>query len=416
VTLLAATWLTAFATVGLLVGAGFTAWFAGKAFRKQRDLTAEQVKEIHQSLEDRKRERWVWVTAQLGDQNSTVQLAGVHAMADLADHWDGSRQDCIDVLCAYLRMPHDPDPGATANAAHRLAFRAGREVRHAVIEAIAAHLRPHAKVSWQDFNFDFTGAVFEGEVSFAGARFSGDRVSFSEVSFSGGYADFSDTTFSSHEVSFAHAKFSDGADFRGATFSGANVDFSHTIFAGGEVSFSEAKFCSCDVSFFQAIFSSREARFRETEFSGDQISFADAKFPSREVIFRDAQFRSEKINFTGARFSGHQVSFGDAKFPGGEVIFTAARFFPEAKSSRPEALFQSAEFPHGINFTSAVLFRGRVSFYGARFSGSRVLFAGANVAGGQVDFHDVAGLPPQFDWDETPPRGDTASPAWGLPA
>jgi uncharacterized protein YjbI with pentapeptide repeats len=390
VTLLAAAWITAFATVGLLVGAGFTAWFAGKAFREQRELTGEQVTEIHQSLEDRKRERWVWVTAQLGNQNSTVQLAGVHAMADLADHWDESRQDCIDVLCAYLRMPHDPDPGATADAARRLAFRAGREVRHAVIEAIAAHLRPDAKVSWQDSNFDFTGGVFEGEVSFAGATFSGDRVIFSEVSFSGGNADFSDTTFSSHEVSFADATFSDGVSFKRATFSGGSVDFRHATFSGDEVSFSEAKFCRCDVSFFRAIFSSGEARFRNTEFSGDQISFARAEFPSREVIFSEAQFLSEKVNFAGARFSGHQVRFGDARFPGGEVSFKGATFFSEAGSPNPEAKFSSTEFPCGISFTSAVFSRGLVSFYGAKFSGSRVLFAGAQFAGGRVDFRHVA--------------------------
>ena len=31
-------------------------------------------------------------------------------MAVLADDWEENRQTCVDVLCAYLRMPYAPDP------------------------------------------------------------------------------------------------------------------------------------------------------------------------------------------------------------------------------------------------------------------------------------------------------------------
>src|SRR6516164_350978 len=37
-----------------------------------------------------------------GDKPSAVRLAGVYAMAGLADDWEQNRQTCIDVLCAYL--------------------------------------------------------------------------------------------------------------------------------------------------------------------------------------------------------------------------------------------------------------------------------------------------------------------------
>ena len=63
--LLAATWTGAIASVGLLLGAVVTAMYAVRAFGEQRRLTAEQVKEIRQSLEDRMRDRWVAVTTQL---------------------------------------------------------------------------------------------------------------------------------------------------------------------------------------------------------------------------------------------------------------------------------------------------------------------------------------------------------------
>ncbi len=52
-----------------------------------------------------------------------------------------NRQTCVDVLCAYLRMPYEPDPGEDAPGPKRLAFRASREVRHTVIRVITAHLK-----------------------------------------------------------------------------------------------------------------------------------------------------------------------------------------------------------------------------------------------------------------------------------
>ena len=83
-------------------------------------------------------------------------------MAVLADDWPENRQTCVDVLCGYLRMPYEPDPGDGATGPERLAFDASREVRHTVIRVITAHLKAGAAVSWQGLSFDFTGVVFDG--------------------------------------------------------------------------------------------------------------------------------------------------------------------------------------------------------------------------------------------------------------
>ena len=107
-------------------------------------------------------ERFAAMAAQLGDAQPAVRLAGVHAMAGLADDWQQNRQTCVDVLCAYLRLPYDPDPGDDADPAERSAYRANREVRHTIIRLIGVHLRPGAPVSWQGLNLDFTGVVFDG--------------------------------------------------------------------------------------------------------------------------------------------------------------------------------------------------------------------------------------------------------------
>ncbi len=141
------------------------------AYRRQRVAEAS-------SAHDRTRvlnERFTAIAAQLGDDEPAVRLAGVHAMAGLADDWEENRQTCIDVLCAYLRMPYDPDPGEQAPAAEQLKFRSSREVRHTVIRVITSHLKKDAAVSWQRLTFDFTGVVFDGG-NFDYAEFSGGAV------------------------------------------------------------------------------------------------------------------------------------------------------------------------------------------------------------------------------------------------
>jgi hypothetical protein len=77
------------------------------AYRRQKITEAD-------SVSDRTRvfnERFTAIAAQLGDAQPAVRLAGVHAMAGLADDWKQNRQTCVDVLCAYLRLPYDPAPG-----------------------------------------------------------------------------------------------------------------------------------------------------------------------------------------------------------------------------------------------------------------------------------------------------------------
>ena len=109
------------------------------------DTLAEQSRQLERTLgEQRTRtwnERFATAAEQLGSDKPTVRLAGVYAMGGLADDWPENRQTCVDVLCAYLRMPYEPDPGQDAPEPQRLAFQAIREVRHTVIRVITAHLK-----------------------------------------------------------------------------------------------------------------------------------------------------------------------------------------------------------------------------------------------------------------------------------
>ncbi len=94
-------------------------------FRSTKADTEQQIKAQSEQLdrtlnEQRTRtwnERFGAAAEQLGgDKPAAVRLAGVYAMAVLADDWEAKRQTCVDVLCAYLRMPYKPDPGPDADA------------------------------------------------------------------------------------------------------------------------------------------------------------------------------------------------------------------------------------------------------------------------------------------------------------
>jgi hypothetical protein len=130
-----------------LIGTLAAQYFGRRATSRdtQRALE-EQGKQLDRTLAEQRirtlNERFAAAASQLGDDKPpAVRLAGVYAMAGLADDWEENRQTGVDVLCGYLRMPYEPDPGDKVPEPERLAFRASREVRHTVIRVIAAHLR-----------------------------------------------------------------------------------------------------------------------------------------------------------------------------------------------------------------------------------------------------------------------------------
>ena len=340
------------------------------AYRRQKIAEAD-------SVHDRTRvfnERFTAIAAQLGDVQPAVRLAGVHAMAGLADDWKQNRQTCVDVLCAYLRLPYDPDPGQDATPAERTAYRADREVRHTIIRLIGAHLRAGAAVSWQGLNLDFTGVVFDGG-DFAGVRFSGGLVLFDGAEFSGGAVSFDHALFSVGAVSFDHALFSGGAvSFDGAAFSAGRVSFEGAKFSGSLVSFGRAVFSGGAVSFSLAVFSGSLVSFGGAKFSDSLVLFDGAKFSGGTVGFRNAEFRGGLVLFDSAEFSGGTVSFDVTAFSGGTVDFRSAEF------SGGQVSFDQ------VSFDRAALTGGQVSFDGAEFSGGQVSFDGAEFSGRYVTF------------------------------
>lgn len=340
---------------GVVAGAGALVALV-VAYRRQRVDEAGALREEAGEAREATRlhtERFTTAVGQLGEESAAVRLGGVHALAGLADDAPtrALRQTCIDVLCAYLRLPYIPEgdlPRDDVEARHT--FRALREVRHTVVRLIRDHLRlpltePH---SWQGHDFDLTAVVFDGG-DFTGAVFSGGEADFTDAVFSGGWV-----------------------DFRGAVFSGGQVDFTHAVFSGGVVDFGRAAFSGTLVDFMGAKFTDSVVIFHSAEFSGGWVDFGYVVFSGGRVDFNHAVFSGGWIDFTGAIFSGGVVGFGRATFSRSRVLFIASRF------AGGLADFDAAVFAGGwIDFERAVFSPGVVSFGEAEFSGSTVDLSGA---------------------------------------
>ncbi|MGI5487722.1 pentapeptide repeat-containing protein [Microtetraspora malaysiensis] len=119
----------------------------------------------------------------------------------------------------------EPEPDAGQDPAKHTTWLAMREVRATIVRLVGTHLRVDAPTSWSGADLDFTGVVFNDDVPFGDAVFSGGHISFNGAVFSGGNTWFDGAEFSGGQVSFDNAIFS-GSDvwFGGAKFPGGKVD------------------------------------------------------------------------------------------------------------------------------------------------------------------------------------------------
>jgi hypothetical protein len=142
---------------------------AQEAVGVNRDTAAGVAERAHA---DSLSQRYQDAAAQLGHEKAPVRLAGVYAMARLADDWSDQRQACIDVLCAYLRMPW-PDRGESEEGE--------LQVRRSIVKLMGNHLNPDTQTPWSAMDFNFEGADLR-QFDLANAKFAG-RVSFNRATF-----------------------------------------------------------------------------------------------------------------------------------------------------------------------------------------------------------------------------------------
>ncbi|MEU0490808.1 pentapeptide repeat-containing protein [Nocardiopsis sp. NPDC006139] len=326
----------------------------------------------------------------LGSEHAAVRLAGVHALARLADDAPSEEevQMVIDVLCAYLRMPYTPRPaepsgqsdfsvfptvpsttavdlGRLRSTEHEdtqrekqkvtqeeyrkrvLEFESFQQVRHTIIRIIGNRLREDTR--WRGKDYDFTGVVFDGGDLY-GVHFSGGRVSFAGAVFIGGTVDFDGAKFTDGTVSFLGAKFSaERVSFAGAVFTGGLVNFHRALFTDGRVSFTGAVFTGGTVDFSGAEFTGGTIDFLGAAFTDGMVDFLGAKFADGWVDFSGAEFTAGMVSFNGVEFTGGWVDFGGAVFTARTMDFSGTKFaagtvsFEDASGTFPSSLLKAME-------------------------------------------------------------------------
>ena len=306
---------------------------AGRAEKREKDRTVDT--KVQDAIN------------QLGSDKASTRIAGVYALADIADRYKGGyRQRVVDILCGYLRSDRSsyaPDRSGQPvwdASGHLVKSGASDEaVESTILSVMRDRLRKarkdgktgetivrqtvdddqlwcactfdlhgatfHEAVDLKDSTFEcvpyFRGTKFERSADFHGAHFAGG-ADFGGVRFAGD-AYFSGATFTReayfYEATFTgYADFAGDADFDGATFTGY-ADFGRAHFAG-------------DADFDGATFTG-DVHFDGAHFAGDVYFAGDAYFDRVTTFTRDAYAHFVMAEFrASAAFSGiqGQPSFG----------------------------------------------------------------------------------------------------------
>lgn len=379
------------------------------AFRRQRLGEADHERQDRATARDETRlftERFARATEQLGSDQAAVRVAGVYALAGLADDWPTGRQTCVDVLCAYLRMPfqlrspfpeyepelqQDKQRFADLRArigepvAGRMAFPASEEhqVRSTILRAMRERMTVSSNVQWSGLNLDFTGAVFD-EARFNGFIFDECDLQFGDCIFVG-------------ETTFAASQFFGGdLSFTGATFL-SRLDFESAMFVDSEITlfgdFGERGY----VSFQGSTMLRSELKFLGPKRGRGRISFISSIFDGGKVIAHVSEMGGESsIAFSRSIVIGATIDIHGGTFGGGSVRFNGVivedggliAFRPDQQE--PDQRMHRGRLMQGGQHTQ----RGRMKFAGTELSLDGVVLHDGSI---RFDFIDVEGSVIHFD-------------------
>ena len=365
-------------TIGGIGGTGYLVIkYRERASAERAERDAEQ---------NRAEQRLLSGVQQLGSGSPQVRIAGVYALADVADIYKGAyRQRIVDILCGYLRTQRGTWKVVTDNqnaddspARKRDYVSSDGAVESTILNVLSRHLRKRRKALepsqavrqdveddqlWCDCILDLHGAVINEPINFSGATFSADvraqgarilaDADFLNANFSS-KADFNGSEFRGY-ADFRRARFGDFAEFQQTCFA-SKADFQDSIFEKkcnfnktsiGQAAFNRAKFqgAACfKWTQFEKIADYTQSEFTTSEFKGSKF-LNGAKFWY-------AQFR-QHADFKGARFLGDiETNFDSA-------IIQSATF--ENASFELTPTFENARFNEELNKRSDFSFPSSIT-------------------------------------------------------
>ncbi|MFG2108829.1 pentapeptide repeat-containing protein [Micromonospora chersina] len=357
-------------------------------------------------------ERFVKASELLGSEKAAIRLAGVYAMASLADDWPHGRQTCIDVLCAYIRMPQrltekharygrpagagskperletdtDSDVATDYIGEARYNPREERQVRETVTRVIVDHLHEDAPTNWFGHVFDFTGATFE-DLDFGGADFTNCQLVFDDCIFYG-ETNFSGSYFYKCKLSFLSAIYAGRMSFEVAHFEDCDINLHGDLTGEGEITFYASKIVSGEID----LTTPRGVgglSFIGTEIEGGTISLFNLDFAqdgtSASFGMSRSMLKGGTFRFLGGNFAGGTMYFNGLTVAGGDLIIGSDPTYgptPEHARKRFRTNLSGAKF----SFWGARIEAGAIRFIDAELDGSEVNFEAIEMSGGEISF------------------------------
>ncbi|MEV4599478.1 pentapeptide repeat-containing protein [Amycolatopsis sp. NPDC049253] len=365
-------------------------------YRRQRIHEAQDLRDFTRLSN----ERFAKAAEQIGSNTAAIRLAGVYAMAALADDWPEQRQVCIDVLCAYLRMPFPiilepseiPEPeSVTENPmqpwrqwleAVPTESRNPHEeshVRTTIQKVITAHLDPDAESNWFGYRFDFQGSVFEGAL-FEGAVFKECQVIFDGCLFYG-ESWFSNCKFISSYVSFAAAIVNDSLGF----------EFSYIEDSDLTLYFSFGNDCSVN---FQGInLHSGILRLVPDLSRGAHLSFISSHLEGGTIeLHRLEMTKGSSLAFSRAVIDGTEINIIGQNCRGGTIWLNGLTINDGSMTIKGDDRFSNQQLileGTELSMDGMDLNGGTLAIRNAVLSGSRIHAENLVMNGGIIDFSEA---------------------------
>lgn len=253
-------------TVVVAAGGLVALWLAARKQRStelelSRQYQADQASQLD-AAERRITELYTKAADQLGSDKAPVRLAGLYALERVGVGAPSQRPTIINVVCAYLRMPHTPPPAAPPGdgvLSHELYEKRIQEqqVRLTAQRILRRHLStlvdvtPAAETRWEGVNVDLTSAHLRDadfgqadltDADFAGSDLTGARLASSILA----HASFTRADLGGADLSGAQApraRFTE-ADLSGATLAGAilrDADLRGACLAGADLTHADLR-------------------------------------------------------------------------------------------------------------------------------------------------------------------------------
>ncbi|TFH53029.1 hypothetical protein E4J66_05540 [Actinomyces viscosus] len=332
-------------------------------------------------------DKFVRAVQQLGDASPQVRIAGVYALADVADTYEGPyHQRVVDILCGYLRTDRllKDANGETRYATnkdgtsdHDKPLSADRAVESTILSVLAKHLKTVSENSfdnittpgpWSHCTLNLHGTTLTESIHFTGSHIGALNAESLKLT---GCATFQDSIFTNpvvftnsiftQDVDFSCVRFARRAVFSSVTFmkkiNFTGTHFSNVYFDGA--TFEHRTLFTLTTFTAEAIFDNlncrQEIHFNDLDFLGF-VSFNGATF-HRFVDFMGVKF-NEETNLECITFK-HDAQFLGTTFMG-RTRFSNSGFDGVAD-------FTGATFKEASSFTN-VTFGGPTSFWGVTFA------------------------------------------------